>query len=136
MMRLVLGSPISGIYLGGILFVPSPGQISGGNKVSVDFWKDSWAGEHSFSILFPRLYHLSSLHSASISDFMIWEGRSLSWNLHFRRNLQNRGLDDLTSLLGLLDSYSFSYSPDDRVWLAHASGVFSWNSFYKHLLNN
>lgn len=104
----------------------------------------------SFLILFPRLYHLSSLHNAPISDFMVREGQCLSWNLHFRRNPQDREMGDLTTILGILDTYIYSDHQDrwglihidhhgmsfiNRffVWVADSSGIFSCSSFYKHI---
>lgn len=65
-------------------------------------------GEHPFSILLHRLYHLSPLHHALVYDYMVLEVQFFSWNLHFRRNLQDREFSDLTSLMGFKDSYTFT----------------------------
>lgn len=60
-----------------------------GNGARLGFWEDSWTEEHPL-YNFPCLYHLSTLHYARVSDFMVREGHLLSWNLNFRRNLQDR----------------------------------------------
>lgn len=97
------------------------------------FWEDHWAGEAPFSTLFPRLYQLSTLHSATISSYLLRDGDSQSWNLHLRRNPQDWELLDFCKLLDLLDSASFPTQPDKRGWLLNQSSSFFCASFFSFL---
>lgn len=67
-------------------------SLKAGRGDKISFWEDRWVGEHAFSIIFPRLYHLSSSHYTLISSFLLWDGDSFSWNLHLRRNPLDRKL--------------------------------------------
>ena len=66
------------------------------------------------SVTFPRLFHLSSLYNASVSQF--FSQGDLSWNFHFIRNLNYREVIELESLLPLLNPISLSSAPDFRIW--------------------
>lgn len=117
------------------LFIPLV-KLKVGNGDKILFWEDQWAAEIPFSSLFPRLFHISSVHLASISEFLVWNDDVYSWNLHFRRDLSERDIEDLSSLLLILDRVSLSTLPDSRTWLVCRTGIFNCSSFYTHLTNS
>lgn len=61
------------------------------------------------------------------------DGNNSSWNFHFRREILDWELEDLSGLLGILDTCSFSNASDKRVWLNDLSGSFSWAFFLPFL---
>lgn len=55
-------------------------------------------------MVIPRLYCLSSFQNMPIYHFYSFEGTLISWNLHFLHNVDGREIDELATLLHLLDS--------------------------------
>ncbi|XP_073066025.1 uncharacterized protein [Primulina eburnea] len=107
--------------------------LKGGNIVR--FWEDRWVGFSSFQDSFPHIYLLASNSNKPIAQFFSVSsshGNSvISWDVRFRRDLNDIELGEYTDLLGVLESVSLSVGTGDvRVWLGDSSGVFSVNSFY------
>lgn len=96
------------------LFLPLVSlKVEVGDEIS--FWVDQWVGHLPFSILFPRLYQLSSVHHAPIDNFLCMVGDSISWNFHFRRDLLDWKLGEMVGFLGVLDSIIY--------WWARQEGL-------------
>lgn len=114
------------------LFFPSTKLSTGcGNKIR--FWLDPWVESQPFSSRFPRLYNLSSLKSSAILYFL---SSSSNMNFHFYRNIKDSGIDELSSLLNLIQNFHLSpLSSDCRSWSLSASGLFSVSSFFSTLSN-
>ena len=77
-----------------------------GRANRIHFWEDVWQGEQPIAVTFPRLFGLSNAHGAFISDLCSFSPHSMSnWNFSFRRNLNDREIHDVSSLLGILGDF-------------------------------
>ncbi|XP_073059743.1 uncharacterized protein [Primulina eburnea] len=69
-----------------------------------------------------------------LQDNDVTDSRSsnnFQWDVRFRRNLNEAEIDELSDLLGVLDTIRLERGSDDyRVWLGDSSGCFSVRSFY------
>ncbi|GJT83472.1 hypothetical protein Tco_1057814 [Tanacetum coccineum] len=80
------------------------------------FWKDPWSGNGSRLMdVFPRLFALENYKDCTVKDRWaydngVWEG-SWSWRVSPR----GRALDDLSSLLSLINNLSLSSNDCDRL---------------------
>ena len=104
-----------------------------GDGTRIRFWEDLWIGESSFLELFPRLYRVSSLHNAPISEFFTSQDNQLSWNFHFIRNLNYRLASEVVLLLNILAPFRVLSIPDRRIWSLESAGVYTCSSFFKYL---
>lgn len=128
------GSPLKFIHQCYPLFLPHT-RYPVGNGEHIRFWEDVWIGQVSLQSAFPRLYRLSSVHSAPISDFLITGGSlDLSWHFHFFRHLNDQEAGEMVTLLDMLSQVQLSSHPDSRIWLLEGSGSFSCRSFHSHLI--
>ena len=70
-----------------------------------------------FTDLFPSLYQISLFHHQPIASFAFFSSYngslSLSWNFHYRCNLRDSELPELSSLLGLLEGVSLVEGEED-----------------------
>lgn len=89
--------------------------------------------ESPLRVLFPRLCRLLVSHSAHISNFLVWEDSTFSWNFHFFRNLNDRDAQDFIPLLDQLHLFHPSDQVDRRFWILDPSGLFLVKSFMKIL---
>ena len=102
------------------------------------FWEDRWAGENTLKSLFPSLFRIFTFTSRPISDFveqmrLLSEGFT-SWNFHFSRNLSDREIIQLQSLLQILGGRHLCNTLEDtRIWLADSFGLFSCKSAFASL---
>lgn len=108
----------------------------GGNIIR--FSKDKWLRDSSFKDLYPSLFQISSLHDKPISQFIQDEGSrlnsSLSWVLHFRRDLRDEEMNELSSLLQSLENVRLDVDGIDiKVSKVDSSGSFSVKSFNESL---
>ncbi|GMP24416.1 hypothetical protein CsSME_00001690 [Camellia sinensis var. sinensis] len=60
----------------------------------------------------------------------------ISWNFDLIRNLNDREVGELASLLVVLEGVSLSSTPNSRVWNLVSSGVFSCKSFFDKIIDN
>lgn len=107
------------------------------NKIR--FWEHRWWGRFHFSG--PSLLQISTAHNQTISHFLRSDSSSnlstISWNLHFRRNLKDEEVNDLSLLLGSLDPVILIEGAEGSGFgifqgyfpLDHSSSLFSLNSF-------
>lgn len=78
-------------------------RIGDGRRII--FWEDEWYGNGSFATRFPSLYRLSNSHFHPIAHFIMdtnsQPSHQISWSFHLVRNLSNREVNDMTSLLSI-----------------------------------
>ncbi|GJZ26721.1 RNA-directed DNA polymerase, eukaryota [Tanacetum coccineum] len=101
------------------------------------FWKDPWSGNGSRLMdVFPRLFALENYKDYTVKDRWaydngVWEG-SWSWRVSPR----GRALDDLSSLLSLINHLSLSSNDCDRwFWSGDASGKLKVKSLSTSIQN-
>lgn len=66
------------------------------------FWEDSWLNKGVLKNLFPRLFALSIKQLLSISHSEDINSVLVNWDFGFRRNLNDREVDEVISLLDIL----------------------------------
>lgn len=87
-------------------------------------------GQNALYTLFPNLYLLDRRQNAFVAENFHLLGGVVVWNLCLRRNLIDREISDLTSLLGMLDTVYISVGKSDsRIWKPDVKGKFSVKSF-------
>lgn len=79
---------------------------------------------------FPCLYRLSTIHDVPISCFLVLEGNSFSWNLHFFRNLNDRDSQSVEVLLDHLLLFHLSDQADRKHWIPKLT-TFFWSSLMR-----
>lgn len=82
------------------------------NNERVQFWLDSWCSPTPVNVKNPNLFSLVSNKEGSIKDHMIRGQSFYSWNLHFRRDIDDWELEDVSNLLSRLDSVSLGNRED------------------------
>ena len=110
-------------------------RVGKGNKTR--FWEDFWIGTYPLYIVFPRLYQLTRDQNTPIASVASWNSyHSISWNISFRRNLQDGDIPVFLDLLNLINDVSLDKDAlDKRVWVGEKSGLFSCNSYFNLLIN-
>lgn len=110
-----------------------------GDGSSIWFWKDIWCGVRTFEQSFPRIFNLSSCPNAFVADLLSRDSNNNSnWDFGFRRDPTDRELEEILSLLQLLETWSFNPSiPDKRVWWIFLVNFFflapcyyTWSDFF------
>lgn len=87
--------------------------------------------------LFPRLFALSTKQLLSISHFVDINSTLVNWDFGFRRNLNDRVVDEVISLLDILGHVRLSGARlDGRGWLLDESGMFPCKSYLSYLHSN
>ena len=104
-------------------------KVENGTKIL--FWKDSWKGDTCFAVLFPRLFRLTSHPRAIVADTRTSDG---NWTFGFRRELNARENEELTSLLQSLQLVALTPVLDTRIWVIDTFG-FTCKSFFVSLLS-
>lgn len=99
-----------------------------GNKC---FWTDPWLDSQPLASRFPRLFNLSSFKSEVILRFL---SPSSNWDFHFRWNLRDPEIIELSSLLVVLQNSLLSLSRYRcSSWSLTSSGLFSVSFFFSAL---
>ncbi|XP_028097917.1 uncharacterized protein LOC114297657 [Camellia sinensis] len=78
-----------------------------GNGEKVKFWEDVWAGSSSLAEFYPLLYSVSQSHYVSVASVAGSLVALFSWNFNFCRNLHDREVPELVSLLSRLENVFF-----------------------------
>ncbi|GJX79383.1 RNA-directed DNA polymerase, eukaryota [Tanacetum coccineum] len=82
------------------------------NGASTKFWHDSWTGNSSFKIQFPRLFHLSLN-----KDYTVNECWNNGWHLEWSRNIINgTNAAQLATLQNTISGISLNDSEDVWDW--------------------
>ncbi|XP_050233561.1 uncharacterized protein LOC126682047 [Mercurialis annua] len=88
-----------------------------GNGDSISLWHDNWTGNHSTSVLFPRLYHLPNSKQAKFSSVISANWR---WQRILRLGEQEQFLD--FKLLFLQNCNFNNLGNDELIWKGHNNG--------------
>lgn len=101
-----------------------------GNGSRTLFWHDGWCGPTLFSIAFPGLFSLARLKNGLVRDHFVRENDHISWDLHFRREVNNWKILGMSSLLQRFDRVGVEDEEelDQRQW--QPNNGFSVKSFY------
>ena len=68
------------------------------------------------------------------SEYFVWEGNLVSWNISVRTALHQPALVLSESLSSLLSNVVLCRDATDfRIWKPHSAGLFSSRSFYKEI---
>ena len=102
-----------------------------GNGTKILFWKDSWKRDTYFSVLFPRLFRLTSHPLATVVETRTSDG---NWTFGFQRELNAREKAELTSLLQSRQTVELTPLLDSRIWVRDPLG-FTCKSFFVSLLS-
>jgi hypothetical protein len=106
-----------------------------GNGNSTRFWLDCWIGNAPLSVMFPRLFSISTLKEGMVSEFWVeWE-RFRRGCLGWRQRLFVWEETLLGDLSNLVSSLVVSEEEDKWKWEIEDSGAFSVKSVYLLLGN-
>lgn len=93
---------------------------------------DHWSECLTLQDRFPWLFNLFMWKYSPPSDFL----SSLNWNLHFKKNLRDIEMKELTSFLEVLKDCSVRPEiPDRRCWSIGSEGINSVLSFLHDLMH-
>lgn len=97
----------------------------------VFFVLDSWAGDCTFALSFPRLFACARDLYAKACDYMVRNGDNIHWGPIFRRDLSEVEEAEFFSLLEVLGQVSdVGGGSDRRVWVPSRDGAFTVASFF------
>lgn len=91
------------------------------------FWRDVWLGQVPLKVAFLELFDISYHQEATVSE--LWENGT--WNLEFRRNLDDNSGQDLIRLRGLLNEYNLDGRANRVVWPNTSNKIFNVRSMYR-----
>ncbi|KAM7481594.1 hypothetical protein LguiB_006177 [Lonicera macranthoides] len=113
-------------------------RYKAGDGEKIRFWTNSWVGDSSLAVLFPRLYRITSNPDSLIASNVIWgENSSYSWDISFRRNFYENEIFDFMDLLEVVGAWKVNrLEMDCRLWVGEKSGVLSSNSFFEKLTSS
>jgi len=114
-------------------FYMNNSKIVLGDGRRVLFWRDKWVGNVCLMDEFPRLFLLSNDKDGVVSVFFERRAEDGGWNLGFRRTLMAWEEEEAYRLSCLLSSAPIlcSTNPDELLWCADPSKLFSVSSIYK-----
>ena len=75
-----------------------------GDGTRVKFWDDVWCRDHPLKEEFPDLYNISWTREASVFEVMCYANERVSWDIQFRRLVNDQESISLDSFLVLLYS--------------------------------
>ena len=75
-----------------------------GNGERIRFWEDAWGERDSFTDKYPNLFRLPLSHNRPVPNFLDNPFNiEPSWNLHLRRRVSEREMEELAGLLSTLE---------------------------------
>lgn len=92
-------------------------------------WEDFWRDDCPLSSYFPRLNNLSWAHKSSIQSMITSFSVSISWDFKFFRNLNDRKIDELSSVLSFLEGVDLRPLSLLGIMASSLPGVFSCESY-------
>ncbi|XP_071704291.1 uncharacterized protein [Rutidosis leptorrhynchoides] len=99
------------------------------NKISAasttKFWDDNWIGGNKLRILFPRLFRLEAVKTASIIDRVVTTAAPTLWKWDWDRTPTGRTLTEFDDMCSLLLGYNFDTVSDSVRWALTNDGSFS-----------
>lgn len=78
-------------------------KVNNGERVR--FWHDPWCSREPLRVFFPNYYDLAVEKWGSVKDHLIRSRVFWSWNIRPRRNLNDWEVEEMGSLLELLEHY-------------------------------
>ena len=75
-----------------------------GDGTCVKFWDDVWCTDRPLKEVFPNLYNISRSRDALVSEVMHYANRRISWDLQFRRLVNDHESQSLDSFWVLIYS--------------------------------
>ncbi|PON94761.1 ESCRT-II complex, vps25 subunit [Trema orientale] len=93
-------------------------QLKLGDGRRIRFWEDPWIGDYMLAECFQLLYRIIEAKNASISSLRQNETTNIagrfSWDLRFFRNLNDREMEEISSLTLLLESINGNKGIPDK----------------------
>ncbi|XP_071689538.1 uncharacterized protein [Rutidosis leptorrhynchoides] len=97
-----------------------------GDVADTDFWNDSWLCGAPLKQRFPRLFHLDEDSNARVQDRITWMDHSFVCNFRWKRDVSGRAINELDSLMALLNDYvKQDKAKDSWIWNLAGNGLFS-----------
>lgn len=88
-----------------------------GNGESILFWLDSWHEDGMMTTLFPKLFQLSTLKNASLSNFVkIISSREGTKYTLWNRSLRHWEKDEVAKLLAIVNKVILNNFKDQLIW--------------------
>lgn len=83
----------------------------------VKFWSNAWCGHESLKDMFPNIYNLAILKEGTVRQHMGEHEGHEGWDLKLRRNLNDREMKEVTTLLRKLENVHVGsvFEEDKRV---------------------
>ncbi len=102
-----------------------------GSGDTISFWADLWCSPAPLSVLFPRLFRLSSLPEGRVGEFGQWSSDGWQWSLPWDRPLLPRELDIVDTLhthlvipsSGVSDRFAWQPTLDKTFTIESFSGL-------------
>ena len=109
-------------------------QYDVGNGTRVKFWNDVWCRDRPLKEAFPNLYNISRSRDASVSEVMRYANGRISWDLQFRRLVNDQESHSLDSFLVLIYSTKVQGVGSDKFsWEPASSQGFKVSGYYQSL---
>lgn len=110
-------------------------KLKVGRGERVRFWKDSWIGDRPLADRFPQLYRVANSRCKNISEVRSREYSNrvgaFSGDLNFKRNLNEKGSQQVTELILLMDSNNVCLEVAyRRIW----TEMFTCRSLFKDFI--
>lgn len=103
-------------------------KVGNGNFVS--FWKDKWLNSHILKDTHPSIYQIVVDPNSTIAQ----NRAGNTWDIHFRRNLQDWELGELFDLYRILESTTMNPQVIDKLrWGSSSKGSYSVKEGYNNL---
>ncbi|XP_019418405.1 PREDICTED: uncharacterized protein LOC109329188 [Lupinus angustifolius] len=77
-----------------------------GTGLQTLFWHDTWVGNQSLKMVFPRLFRLAINQQAWVGDNGLWRDDAWHWNIQWRRSLFGREESMAQNLYDLIHHFS------------------------------
>lgn len=103
-------------------------KVGVGDKIR--FWEDTWFGTSPLAVQFWHIYMICNEQTKSVKE--IWDGETLK--LTFRRNFDNKMMEQWYQLVEIAKEINFSNDPDALIWQLESKGIYSSSSLY-HVIN-
>ncbi|EAZ20332.1 hypothetical protein OsJ_35941 [Oryza sativa Japonica Group] len=101
-----------------------------GKGDSIRFWDDVWIGDTPLKNQHPYIYSICADKEMSVRQS--WnEG---SWNIHLRRSLGVRELEEWNDLLTKLGQVALTNERDIMIWKLNKSGIYTPRSLCRAIL--
>ena len=75
-----------------------------GDGTRVKFWDDVWCRDRPLKEAFPNLYNMSWTRDVSVSEVMCFANGRVSWDIQFRRFVNDQESQSLDSFMVLIYS--------------------------------